>query len=78
MVFLGVCPLGIDFDASDQNPTHLIFLVAIPENKDTSYLRFLSQVVRVFSNRQVREQVVMATSPHEILRIIQEVEAQPA
>ena len=70
MVCLGVCQSGVDFDSVDEQPTYLIFLIAVPENQDAAYLRLLSQIARIFGKPHVREQILTAKSPHEIIQII--------
>jgi len=70
MVCLGACQSGVDFDAVDEQPTYLVFLIAVPENQDAAYLRLLSQIARIFGKPHVREQVLKAKAPHEIIQTI--------
>jgi len=70
MVCLGVCQSGVDFEAVDEQPTCLVFLIAIPENQGAAYLRLLSQIARIFGKPHVREQILKAKAPHEIIQTI--------
>ncbi|MCZ6680486.1 MAG: PTS sugar transporter subunit IIA [Candidatus Poribacteria bacterium] len=74
MVCLGVCQSGIDFDALDHRPTYFIFLIAIPEHRNSRYLRLLSQITRIFGQSHIRERVLAAESPDDILQIIRDAE----
>lgn len=61
---------GIDFSSIDGKPSHIIFLIASPENKKSEYIIALAKLSRLLRKTQVREQLRKATNPEEILNII--------
>lgn len=61
---------GIDFSAIDGKPSHIIFLIASPENKKTEYIMTLAKLSRLLRHGNVREQLKSAQTPNEVLEII--------
>ncbi len=61
---------GIDFSSIDGKPSHIIFLIASPENKKSEYIIALAKLSRLLRRMPVREQLRNATSPQEVLEII--------
>jgi len=56
LVAFGKSAAGIDFDAIDQKPVYLIFMiVAPPQEQSNVYLPFLGKLVEVLKQKQVRE-----------------------
>ena len=73
---IGVCRSGIEFDATDSQAVQIAFLIAANVNCDVSYLNLLSQIVRILGDAHIREQVLLAQSPREIIQIITKAEAE--
>jgi|UniRef100_A0A7V3RHW5 PTS system fructose-specific IIC component len=61
---------GIDFSSIDGKPSHIIFLIASPENKKSEYIIALAKLSRLLRRSPVREQLMKATNSQEILDII--------
>ncbi len=61
---------GIDFSSIDGKPSHIIFLIASPENKKSEYIIALAKLSRLLRKLQVREQLKNASDPQEVLNII--------
>ncbi|MEO0142366.1 MAG: PTS sugar transporter subunit IIA [candidate division WOR-3 bacterium] len=61
---------GIDFSALDGKPSHIIFLIASPENKKSEYIMTLAKLSRLLRHSSVREQLKNAKNPGEVLEII--------
>jgi len=60
-VLLARSTKGVEFDAVDGNPVHLIFLiVAPPIEKDPIYLQMLAQIVRSVRLAPVRRRILEA------------------
>ena len=54
---------GVDFDALDNEPTHLFFLIiAPPQDKDNLYLQVLGHLVESIKNAGVRKRLAETTS----------------
>jgi PTS system fructose-specific IIA component/PTS system nitrogen regulatory IIA component len=65
MVLLGVSKEGIDWDAVDDQPAHLIFLILTPSDDADSQLEILSTLARCASRTESRE-LIHATQPTEM------------
>ena len=63
---------GVDFSSIDGKSSHLIFLIASPENKKSEYIMALAKLSRLLRKQLVRDQLKKAGNPDEILSIIQE------
>lgn len=60
-VLLARSTKGVEFDAADGNPVHLIFLiVAPPTEKDPIYLEMLAQIVRSVRLAPARRRILEA------------------
>lgn len=66
---------GIDYDAMDGKPVHLLFLtVAPPQERSNLYLPVLGKIVEMVKSARVRKQLLGATGFAEISSIISEVD----
>lgn len=54
----------IPFEAPDNNPVSLIFVLLVPEKATDLHLQILSELAQLFSDRATREQ--LASLPNEI------------
>ena len=54
IVALGVSRKGIEFDAIDQKPVHILFLVANPPDAQKEYLHILSTIVGMLRHKSFR------------------------
>lgn len=61
---------GVDFSAIDGKPSHLIFLIASPEDKKSEYIMALAKISRLLRRQYVRDQLKHAQNPQEVLNII--------
>ncbi len=69
-VAVGVSPVGIDFEAVDEQPVHVFVLLVTPENFPSKHLKLLSKFSRMLNSAKCREEVLDATSPQEILEVL--------
>jgi len=53
LIVVGRSPDGIPFDAMDNLPVHIVFLLLAPDNSATLYLKVLAQVSRLLKTREV-------------------------
>ena len=65
MVF-GRSTEGVDFDSPDNAPSHLIFLMLVPEEKAAQHLQILSELAKVFGQPELRDQLENSSSPREV------------
>ncbi|RMH63148.1 MAG: PTS sugar transporter subunit IIA [Calditrichaeota bacterium] len=57
---LGIHPDGLDFNAVDQKPVHIIVLLIGPENNPAQHIKLLSRVSRLLNNKAFREELLRA------------------
>ena len=67
---LGIAKEGVDFHSLDQQPVHLIFLLAGEPRLQTSFLGILSRISRFFRNEEFRNKVLSVANAKEILALI--------
>lgn len=70
MVVFGRSREGVDFDSPDNAPSHLIFLMLVPEEKAAQHLQILSELSKLFSQSEVRAQLESAESVAEICELL--------
>lgn len=52
---------AIEFDAPDNKPVDLVFIMLVPEQANESHLQLLSELAQMFSDRAFRENLAKAT-----------------
>jgi len=67
---IGISKKGIDFDSIDMEPVHLIILVAAGEQQHKEYLRLLSNIMSVLKKESIKETIINALEPQDIIDII--------
>ena len=69
-------PQGVDYEALDEQPSNLFFMIAAPTNAGDMHLSVLSKLSVMLMNEAFREKLLSAESADEFIRIIDEQEAQ--
>jgi len=72
-VAIGLSAAGIDWDAIDQQPVRLVFLIGGPVNDQQTYLQILSKIVLVIKSQKLRENLLAAQDPAEVMTVLSEV-----
>jgi mannitol/fructose-specific phosphotransferase system IIA component (Ntr-type) len=67
---LGRSRAGIDFEAVDYAPVHLIVLFLVPRKDYRLHLRMLAAIAKMFVNRDVCKEIIEANDCDEILAIL--------
>lgn len=70
MIAFGCKKDGLDFASLDQQPVYLVFLILGPPGKVTEHLQVLSKFSRLLHNKLLRQQLLDAQQPDEVLEII--------
>lgn len=60
----------IAFDAPDEQPVSLVFILLVPENASTKHLNVLSELAGKFSQKSVRNALLSATSAESVREIL--------
>jgi len=66
LLCFGRSKAGIDFDAIDNRPVHLLVLLLSPAGKAEEYLRTLARVSKILKEPEIRQQLLDSTSREEI------------
>lgn len=62
----------IPFEAPDGNPVQLIFVLLVPEKATDLHLQILSELVQMFSDKEVRAQLAALPDARDVQRLISE------
>ncbi len=62
---------GIEFDALDGDPVHLIFLLMAPQEKAKLYLEALAKISRFLKDKFFRQALKEAKTPQEVMKTIE-------
>jgi mannitol/fructose-specific phosphotransferase system IIA component (Ntr-type) len=68
---------GIDFEAIDQAPVHLIILFIVPRKDYHLHLRTLAAIAKMFTNSDVRRRLTGASTREEMLDILHAKPSRP-
>lgn len=61
---------GIEFNAIDEQPVHLLFMMISPTNTSTDHTQILSSLSRIMSYEDVRRKLLASDTPEAFLDII--------
>lgn len=67
---------GVDFDSIDGQPTHLFFLLVVPEHSGGQHLKALARISRFFRDAAFRSRLGDAESLDDVCRAIEEEDAK--
>ena len=67
---------GINFDAPDQKPTHLFFVLLAPEQSAAMHLKILARLSRLLKDEKFRHKLMTAGEADDIYRMIIEEDAR--
>ncbi len=65
---------SIHFDSIDKEPVQVIFLLATPEEMLAEHLKLLGRITRLAGRADVREKLMAALTPSEVLELFREEE----
>ena len=65
---------GYDFDALDQNPTHMFFVMASPPYEDNLYLKVFKSLAEILQYESFRDELMGLQSPGELIRALRAME----
>jgi nitrogen PTS system EIIA component len=69
---LGISKEGVNYDALDQQPVHIIFLLVAAPDKNMEYLSVLAKIARLFKQDEFREAVKQAGDPASVMNLLQQ------
>lgn len=71
---LGISKKGVQFDAIDGEPVHLVFTLVAPQNASALHLKILAKISRLLKDKLFRQELQKAQSAQEVVTQIQEEE----
>lgn len=78
MAVFGRSEEGIEFDALDNSPVNFVILFVVPRKEYHMHLRTLAAIAKLFTSREVRDNLRDAESSDEILEIFAQRPARSA
>lgn len=73
IVVVGRSPEGVDFEALDNKPCSIFFLVLAPEQVAGMHLRILAQISRVLKDEAFRKRFMDAVDHDELWALLQDI-----
>jgi PTS system fructose-specific IIC component len=73
---LGISREGIDFEAPDNQPARLIFILVAEEDNPGPHVRALAKLAKLLSREEVRDALLTSSSPEDLLQIIRHKEEE--
>ena len=70
-IAIGILENGVDWDALDNNPVRLVFLIGGPDDKQTEYLQILSSLTLAVKDEERRKKILNAKSPEEVVKLFE-------
>ncbi|MBT4288279.1 MAG: PTS sugar transporter subunit IIA [Deltaproteobacteria bacterium] len=75
-IVVGRFEQGVDFDALDDNPVKLLFLLVAPEQSSSEHLKVLAKIARIAKDAEIREQILQITDSNAVFDYIKERESK--
>ncbi|MCX7725399.1 MAG: PTS sugar transporter subunit IIA [Chitinispirillaceae bacterium] len=67
---IGRTPHGIEFQAIDEQPVYLLFMMLSPKHTSAEYTQILSKISRIMSYEEVRTNLLLAKTAEQMYDII--------
>jgi mannitol/fructose-specific phosphotransferase system IIA component (Ntr-type) len=65
---------GYEFEAMDQKPVHLFFIMAAPPYEDALYLKVYKALAEMLQYASFRDELMAISSPGELIRAMRAME----
>lgn len=75
IITFGRSSKGVDFNSLDGKPSHLVFLIASPEDQKSQYIMALARLSKILRREDTRVKLSEASSSDEVLDILTQAEA---
>lgn len=67
---LALLPAGVDWGSVDGEPVRLVILLVVPPNAFQAHVRTLAGIARLLNDSDLREQLLAARSPAEVVDVL--------
>jgi fructose PTS system EIIBC or EIIC component len=71
---LALLNIAVDYDALDNEPVNIVFLLLGKENNVGNHLRILSKISRLMNNDAFRNQLLESTTPAGVIELFEKFE----
>jgi PTS system fructose-specific IIC component/PTS system nitrogen regulatory IIA component len=71
---LGISRKGVDYDALDGNPVHLLFMILAPEKETETHLRLLKRLATLLDDPQFYTELAAQTNVQDAYGIVKKYE----
>lgn len=62
---------GMDFEAFDHKPVHIVVMIGASDAQKDDYVRILAKVSRILKHEENRNAILAAETPHEIMEVFE-------
>ncbi|SCY33503.1 PTS sugar transporter subunit IIA [Alkaliphilus peptidifermentans] len=66
-IVFGKSQKGLDYEALDDKPSYIFFLIAVPEGSENEHLKVLSLLSRKLMHEEIRTKLMDAKSEEEVI-----------
>lgn len=70
-IAIGIHPKGVSWDAVDQIPVRLIFMIGGPDDQQTHYLQLLSKLTLALKDEERRKKILQLRDPKDIIALFE-------
>ncbi|MDI3503752.1 MAG: hypothetical protein PWP64_688 [Candidatus Cloacimonadota bacterium] len=73
---IAVCMIrqGLDYQALDHEPVHLVFMIAVPQNSNQDYMKILHSLSKYLCDEKNRAKLLAANSDLELYNHVQRIQ----
>ena len=69
---IGLSPVGVDFEAIDDQPSKLFFLILAPPDQSGPHIELLAEIARITRSQVFLRLLMSAVSPEEVVELFTE------
>jgi PTS system nitrogen regulatory IIA component len=69
---LAQVPGGLDFEALDASPVHLVFMLLSPPRRTGAHIRLLARIARLVDDEQFIVRIAQAADEDELFQLVQQ------
>jgi len=74
IVSLGITSEEVDFEALDNKPVRIVFLLTGPQTASNLHIKMLSRISRLLNQSSFRNKLIECQNPKEVMEVIEEEE----
>ena len=67
---MGISREGIEWNTPDGMPVHFVFLVITPQENPRIQIQLLSEIARIMTQEEIRNNILRAQTPKKIISLI--------